>query len=342
MNNRIVYDTVLRFAPSDRKRTPGGWISFNCPCCIHNKQARPDTKKRFGMRITSEGATSVHCFNCHFSTTWIEGRNLSPKFENLFKWMALPDEELKKIKFKIWQLKENAPKASAETKATWVKFEFFEKELPKNAKPFSYWIEQESYHPEFLKVLDYMSSRGNHILTAWDYWWTPDRALNGRVIIPFTWDNKVVGCTSRATFPTKYRYLNDMPTNYMFNTESIKHENEFIILVEGPFDAIAINGVATLGDHLSLDQCQWLNNTGKKIIVLPDREKEGGALVDIALRENWFVSFPPWDTDVKDAADASKKYGKLYTLWSVLDSRTNNKLNINIRRQMDLKYKKEI
>jgi hypothetical protein len=97
-----------------------------------------------------------------------------------------------------------------------------------------------------------------------------------------------------------------------------------------------------LGDHLSLDQCQWLNNTGKKIIVLPDREKEGGALVDIALRENWFVSFPPWDTDVKDAADASKKYGKLYTLWSVLDSRTNNKLNINIRRQMDLKYKKEI
>ena len=58
------------------------------------------------------------------------------------------------------------------------------------------------------------------------------------------------------------------------------------------------------------------------------------------MRENWYVSFPKWDPDIKDAADASKKYGKLYTLFSVIQAKTNNKLDISIRRKMDLKYKK--
>jgi hypothetical protein len=91
--------------------------------------------------------------------------------------------------------------------------------------------------------------------------------------------------------------------------------------------------VATLGDHLSTEQCQWLNTTGKTIIVLPDREKLGGRLVDVALREKWHVSFPKWDLDIKDASLAVKQYGKPYALWAVLNGRTNNHLGINVMRK---------
>ena len=340
MNNRIVYDAVLRLAPSNRKRTPSGWMKFNCPCCIHNKQSKPDTKQRGGILMSSEGITVWHCFNCAYTATWAEGRNLSTRFEKLFEWMGIDQDDLKKLRFKIWQLKENAPKQQLENKQSWIKFDFPEKKLPENAFSFSEWLSQETYYPNFLKVVDYVASRGDHILTARDYYWTPNKELRNHVIIPFTWENKIVGWTARATYTTKFRYMLDIPTHYMFNTESIKNDHEYIIIVEGPFDAIAIDGVAMLGDHISTEQCQWLNNTGKKIIVLPDREKEGGKLVDIAMRENWYVSFPKWDPDIKDAADASKKYGKLYTLFSVIQAKTNNKLDISIRRKMDLKYKK--
>jgi hypothetical protein len=339
MNNRIVYDAVLKYASFDRKRTPSGWMSFNGPCCIHNKQSKSDTKKRCGVLITPEGITAVNCFNCGYTALWSEGKNLSNKFEKFFEWAGMPQEELKKLEFKIWQLKENAPK-KIEDRKIWINFNFPEKSLPKNAEPFSYWLTQESFNSNFLKVIDYMAGRGDYILTARDYYWTPEKELNRHVIVPFYWDNKIVGWTARATYATKFRYLLDIPTHYMFNTESIKNEHKFIIVVEGTFDAIAIDGIGMLGDHISSEQCQWLNNTGKKIIVLPDREKEGGKLVDIALRENWYVSFPKWDIDIKDAADASKKYGKLYTLFSVINAKTNNKLDINIRRKMDLKHKK--
>ena len=335
----IVYDAIMRTAPHDRKRTPSGWMSFNGPCCVHNGQSRPDTKKRAGIMITPEGTAWYHCFNCHYTATWSIGRNLSSKFEKLFEWLGISQDDLKILKFKIWQLKENAPK-QLEYKTNWIAFSFPEKELPENAFSFSDWITQEKLYPKFLKVLDYVSSRGEVILTSKEYYWTPNKELNNRVIIPFYWDGKIVGWTARAIYPTNYRYMSDVPTNYLFNTESIKSEHEFIIVVEGPFDAIAINGVATLGDHISPQQRQWLNNTGKKIIVLPDRENEGGSLVDIAMREGWYVSFPKWDIDIKDAADASKKYGRLYTLFSVLSAKTNNNLDISIRRRMDLKYKK--
>jgi hypothetical protein len=36
------------------------------------------------------------------------------------------------------------------------------------------------------------------------------------------------------------------------------------------------------------------------------------------------VSFPPWDPDVKDANDAVQKYGKLFTVKSILDFSVDN------------------
>jgi hypothetical protein len=88
-----------------------------------------------------------------------------------------------------------------------------------------------------------------------------------------------------------------------------------------------------LGDKISAEQVQWIKQTGKTPIVVPDRQDEGGNLVDIALREGWYVSFPRWEADVKDAADAAKRYGRLYTIWSLIDARTQNKLQIKIERQ---------
>jgi hypothetical protein len=319
-----------------QRKTSSKWVSFNAVCCQFNGETI-DTRKRGGLLLTAEGGLVYSCFNCSYKAGWRPGNLIAKKMSNLLEWFGLPEDEIKNLNYKAWKIKENNKTIAAPRE--WTTFDFKEVSLPSGAMPFSYWVNQDTHDPIFLQILSYMAERGECLLTAIDYYWTPfkQQSLNKRVIIPFTWKGKIVGWTARATFPTKYRYMSDVQPHYLFNIDSITFEQVFIIVCEGPFDAIAINGIATLGDKISYEQRQWLRSTGKDIIILPDRVKQGGALVDIALEEGWYVSFPKWDEGVKDAAEASKQYGKLYTLWSIIQERTNRKLTISTLRQMRLK-----
>jgi hypothetical protein len=337
MNETIVYDAVLNLAGGAKTFSANGWAKFNGACCIHNGEKRVDDRGRQGI-IIEDGVTTYNCFNCKFKTRWQPGRRLSKKFENYFEWANMPKEEIKRLKFKIWQI-EGGVIFKNNTQKSQVFLDFPDAELPKDAMPFSYWITLDNPSEDFLKILEYLDTRGSTLFNAMDYWWTPDRknSMNRRIIIPFTWNNRVVGYTARAIYPTSYRYYTEAPPKYFFGMETIRPEHKFITLSEGPFDALALGGLASLGDKLGIEQRRWLNQQNKTIIVMPDREKNGGKLVDIALEEGWQVSFPVWGSGVKDAADASRVFGQLYTLWSVIDSITNNPLEINVRRKLEFK-----
>lgn len=334
----IVYDAMLRYAPHKRRRTPNGWYSFNAVCCVHNGESRPDTRDRGGILLSGDNIAVYHCHNCKYKASWTPGRMISRRMQNLLEWFGMPNDEYKKLNFKAWQMKEQSQAGIAPVRE-YTKLEFKPESLPAGAKPFSHWLEQPNIDRNFLEVAQYMAERGESVLTGYEFYWTPHgkESLNRRAIIPFHWQGQVVGWTARAIFPTKTRYYGDTPVNYLFNTESIDNDRKYIIVTEGVLDAIAVEGVSTLGDKMTPDQCQWLNQTGKEIIVLPDREKMGGALVDTAIQQGWCVSFPRWDKGVKDAAAAAVVYGKLYTMWSVIDAKTNNRLDINTRRKLQIR-----
>lgn len=337
MDSRIIYDFVVAKIIGTKKQTQGGWLSFNGSCCIHNGEGKSDTRKRCGIRISPDHKTIIHCFNCSYVASWTPGRSIGKRLQSLLQWMGTTDEEYKKLHFKVWQLKENAD--ALKPVKEWFNFTFPDKELPVGAETFAYWASQNSHSSDFINVVEYTANRGSSIFENREYYWCPDTTddLNRRVIIPFKWNDKVIGWTGRAIFPTKYRYFSSVPTNYLFNTNVIRPEHEYIIVCEGVFDAIAVNGIATLGNHVSTDQIKWLNDTGKKIIVVPDREPSGDALINAAISANWYVCFPKWDSSIKDAADASKYYGKLYAIWSIISTKTNNRLQIDIERVRDLK-----
>jgi hypothetical protein len=336
--SNLVYDAMLRYAPHSRRRTPGGWWGFNCVCCVHNGQARPDTRNRGGIKLSSDNVSVYNCHNCKFKASWAPGRQLSKRMKDLLGWMGMPTDEVKKLDFKAWQIKSQHEQGEP-TVREYTRLEFKETTLPLGAQPLSHWLSQPTIDPDCLAVAQYLADRGEAVLAGYEYYWTPNKKnnLNRRLLIPFLWEGKTVGWTARAIFPTKERYYGDTPLNYLFNTQVITHQRKFILLNEGVLDATAIDGVGTMGDKITPDQCQWLNHTGKEIIVLPDREKNGGALVDVAIQQGWNVSFPRWDKGVKDAAQATQMYGKLYALWSVIDARTNNRLEINVKRKMLLK-----
>jgi hypothetical protein len=262
--------------------------------------------------------------------------SLPNKLKTYLSWLGMPQENINKLDFKVWQMKKNWSGETFVAPKPVQSLSFSNKSLPNRARTIAAWLEEDCVDPNFLEVMVYLESRGDELWDVDNYFWTPDttRNLNRRVIIPFWWEGDLVGWSCR-TIDDKVmpRYYSEVQPHYIFNTQIQEPDWNYLFVNEGPFDGLAINGVSMLGDKVTAEQTQWLKDQRKEIIVVPDRTNQGGRLVDVAIANNWHVTFPSWDRDVKDAADAVKKYGRLYTVWSIIDSRTQDKLEINVKRQ---------
>ena len=51
--------------------------------------------------------------------------------------------------------------------------------------------------------------------------------------------------------------------------------------------------------------------------------------VEMAVKRGWNVAFPDWD-DCKDVGDALTKYGRLFTIKSILESTVSNPTKIKV------------
>jgi len=329
--SRLVLDQVVLLAPPDKKQTGSGWVSFNGSCCIHNGERRPDTRKRAGIRLTEDSSTVYHCFNCHYTASWRPGQLLSKRMKNLLGWMGMSVDDIRKLNFKVWQIRETAnADESPKHERRWT-LKFGERSLPEGAQPFEHWLAQENPPQAFLDVVEYVADRGEDILMGCRYYWSPDPTVRNRVIIPFYWQDQLVGWTARAVKHHRVRYMSEVQPNFIFNNRVMTlPDRKFITLVEGPFDAIAIDGIATLGGTVTPQQAEWINNCGKQVIVVPDREHTGHGLADAAIQYGWHVSYSDWESDIKDVADAVKRYGRLYSLMSIMEARTSDRIRINM------------
>ena len=95
-------------------------------------------------------------------------------------------------------------------------------------------------------------------------------------------------------------------------------------------DAVAINAIAICSNEVNDVQAEVIETLDRDIIVVPDRDKAGKAMVDAALKYGWSVSFPDWGDGIKDVADAVAKYGHTFTMKSILQSVESNSLKIKL------------
>ena len=93
---------------------------------------------------------------------------------------------------------------------------------------------------------------------------------------------------------------------------------KFVLVTEGPFDAITVSGVSILGSEINDTQRELIDGLGRQVIVVPDRDAPGEKLMNQATEFGWSVAFPEWDKTVGDVADAVLKYGRLFTIQSIL------------------------
>ncbi len=322
-----IQDTLLALLPPKQKTTPSGWLSVNAVCC-HHRGERPDNKQRGGVKLTPDGGFTWHCFNCNFKAGWHPGHSLSANTKSLFQWMGLSGTDIGKLNLLAMKLKEGQV-----TSTKSLNFLLEERKLPNGAKPISEWVDSNCQDDDFFSVLDYLINQRKF---GWDWYpwhWSDEIGYKNRLILPFYHNGKIVGWTGRKITNGNPRYLTDAQPGYLFNLDHQTPDRHFVIAVEGQFDAIAIDGVAFMHNMPNETQVARLNALGKEVIVVPDRDRPGAQLIDAALENNWDVSMPPWDSHIKDAADAVKKYGRLYTLRSILHYREHNKIKIQIMKR---------
>lgn len=334
-----VHQLIMNHLPNKRKQSSRGWITFNSVCC-HHRGHNHDKRHRGNLIISADGVVGYNCYNCGFKTRF-NGLELSKNFESLLYWLGVPDDEVKVLKLELLKNKINGVESNTVNQLFSFSKQFKEIDLPTGAVSLASVTEWEDIPQDFLNVVQYLESRGSAVADNHEYHWSPNTKhdMNNRIIIPFYYEHQIVGWTARyAGVPPAGvpRYYNsELQPGYLFNNEAMeKYNRKFLLLVEGPFDAIAIDGVAALGSELSKEQLSWLLQCDKEIVVVPDRQKRNQGLIDVALDNNWAVSFPEWEDKVKDSAQASSLYGRLYTLRSILAGITKSPLEINVKRQM--------
>jgi hypothetical protein len=336
----LLHRLINDYLPIKRKQTQKGWITFNAPCC-HHRGHNLDTRGRGNFLAVGDGTLLVNCYNCGFKARY-SGGDISHGFEAWMGYLGIPREKIQEAKLEILSKKLSGEIQQSEHNGISPIYENYkEVPLPDGSASFASYLEKEDQHPWFVNCLEYLSSRGRAVATGWDYFWSPSRKndLYKRIIIPFYHRGRIIGWTGRycGTPPKNVpRYLNsDLPGGYLFNSDVLlSKDRKYAIIVEGPFDAISIDGISPLGSTMNKHQVSLLNSVDVEKIVLPDRESKNQELIDVALANDWSVSFPYWEEKIKDAADASKKYGKLYTISSIIGARTKSKLDIGMKRQM--------
>lgn len=319
--------SIQNYLPGKRKNTASGWISFNAPCCVHNGESQ-DRRQRGGIKITEQG-WSFHCFNCGFTASFILGRTLSFKARRLLQWLNVPQEEIERVNLESLRQRniQGILEDRQRTAHTVQGIEFEDRDLPEE---FALVDRNMTVHYQYLRDRCVPENYPIGMIHGK----TDDKFTRRQgVIIPFTYDGRIVGHTRRFFDDHNPRYIHDMQPGFVFGTDMQQPDWQHAIVVEGVFDALSIGGLAVLHAEINDAQARLIRSLDREITVVPDQDEAGMKLVDRAIELGWAVSMPDWSDHVKDVNDAVKQFGRLVTLIHIFQARETSRIKIELRKK---------
>jgi hypothetical protein len=251
-------------------------------------------------------------------------------------WLGVPAEEIERINLESLRHRSMTGLLTdrERTSRTLQGIEFEERELPPaaelvTAQHDTHWTYLRNRRvPEDYPVMTVIENDSVH-------WTRP------QVIVPFTYDNRVVGYSSRMLDNRQPRYIHDTQPGYVFGTDLQGADWRYVIVVEGVFDALSIGGLAVLHADINDAQARLIRSLDREVVVVPDQDAAGMRLVDRAVELGWSVSMPEWPADVKDANDAVIRWGRVATVITIMQARETSPIKIELRkRQLSKQWKK--
>jgi hypothetical protein len=278
---------------------------------------------RGGIKTTPNGSFSWHCFNCGYTASFVLGRNLTFKARKLLEWLNVPTEEIERINLESLKHKsiEGLLGERQEIVNKLQNIEFEDRDLPADTQPLSD------------TGLAYLHNRK----LPMDYPFLYKTMPRPGIVVPFTHDNQVVGHTTRFLDDRTPKYIQDIQPGYVFGTDLQGADWQYVIVVEGVFDALSINGLAVLHAEINDAQVRLIRSLGREIIVVPDQDEAGMRLVDRAVELGWSVSIPEWPAGIKDVNDAVIHLGKLGCLLTIMQARETSRIKIEWQKKQLIK-----
>ena len=274
---------------------------------------------RGGVLFSNDTDWSYHCFNCGFKTSFTLGRAVSYKAKQLLTWMGVPEMEIQRLSLESLKHKDIA-QIIEDRKGEAERVYFKEQELPATARLITQ-ADTQQY--------EYLQKR-----QVGEYPFMMDTAQKRPgILVPYTYENKIVGHTTRFLDDRKPKYLNDQQQGYVLGTDWQHPDWQFAILTEGVFDALSIGGLAAMHNTLNDKQAAVLRRLNREIVVVPDQDSAGLKLIDAAIKYGFSVSIPDWANDVKDINDAVVRYGKLHTLINIIKHKNSSSVKIKLARK---------
>jgi hypothetical protein len=311
---------ILSYIPQKRKQTSSGWVSFNAPCCVHTGESA-DRRSRGGVK-QAEDDWSYHCFNCGFTASFVPGRPVSYKARKLLEWLGVDSTDIERLNLESLKRKSLLDLTAERNTIKQTQIDFDEKEVPEGVELIDPELDQ---HKHYQKYLD---KRG--IVLEYPFLVDKKRGPRDRIVVPYTYKNRIVGHTSRYLDNRTPKFINSQQPGYVFGYDLQKPNWTSAIVVEGIFDALSISGLACMHETISKEQAQLLKQLKRRIIVVPDQDRAGLSIIDAAVEHKFEVSIPEWPEDVKDVNDAVVRFGVAETLQQIHQNAERSKIKIEM------------
>ncbi len=308
-------ETIRQFIPLGKQNSQG-WFSVACKVC--NDHTRKGLRAGFKLDGHTAG---YNCYNCGISAAYDPtlNRNLSKNMVTILEAFGVPETEWKKVALGAML---TTPEDSVRE----------ERNLLPNTiptLPFFYPLVDDSEDDWCQYSIDYLTNRGID-WTKYPFFCVhktnhPDNAKwYGRLIIPVYKNDNLIFYQGRDLTDMhvkKYLSATTPRDAVMYGYDQLMiHSNKPLYIVEGFFDAFALDGVALFGNKLTPTQIYWLSRCNRPKTVIPDRIGDGHLLANKAIELGWNISTLDIGDDCKDVNQSIVTHGLLYTISTIVNN----------------------
>lgn len=284
-----------------------GFHTVKCAVCN-------DYQERGGFKFDGD-TTGYSCFNCGTRFKYEEGTGkISRKAREVLEAFGITRTHLNEITSALFRPDKEPTEINLEQLT---KVKLFTPEVPLPDKCFR--LLSEGNEEAQIPIVEYLLNRSIDPEKT-DFFYSTDKKLGNRVIIPYWRDGKLIYWQARSILDgVKPRYLNCEVSKeaIIYGYDKLhSYESAPLFVTEGVFNAIIVDGISIMSADLNAAKLEVLKRTKRRLIFVRDRDARGDKLSQTVLENGWEITTV--DPRVNDINDSVTAFGLPFTAFSLI------------------------
>lgn len=327
LDQSTIEDVVRRHVSFEDES--GEWKKVYCAVCGDGSRTKGP---RGGWKLDGEDC-AYSCFNCGISGAFTPENEIfmSRDMKTIFESFGIPKRDYGKILFRLRRdgvEKLEKPEFRTET---------IESQLGEGIQLPDYLVELEKAKNTNIgrKAIEFLAEEKCIDYKDYPFFVTYGKTnskdqqekinakiMVNRLVIPIYYKNKLLLLQGRDLDGNKKKkYINiGNVSSTLYGLDRLKDDHKYVFVTEGFFDAYHLNGVACIVNKLTSQKIKALNLLEKDKVIVPDRGEKINTMLAKGLDCGWGFSAPRELQNCKDVTESVKRYGKLYTIYTIMKS----------------------